>query len=118
MASPHVAGVAALVLSASPEPLAPADVKAILKDSTRAFPEAVDKPIGVGVLDADAAVTLVIEGPPEPCDPEVEQCEPDAIALVNKVPLSGQSGAAGGVYYIKLVGERAYGNVIVRARHN
>lgn len=181
MASPHVAGVAALILSASPEPLGPDEVKAILKESARPFPAPVDKPVGVGIVDADAAVTMAIEGPPEPCDPEVEQCTPDAIELTNRVPLSGQGGAEGsqtlyaievpadasgplnitttggsgnvslhvsfeeepepgsaewsssrpgnnevvrvnnptaGVYYIKLVGDGAYSNVTVQARHN
>lgn len=184
MASPHIAGVAALVISASEEPLSPDEVKAILKDSARAFPAPVDKPIGTGIVDADAAVTLAIEGPPPPCDPEVEECEPpapEAIVLSNKVPMRGVTGGAGsetlysievpagvtgllsittsggtgdvsmyvsfedepvadaadwsstrpgnnetvrinnpaaGVYYIKLVGTGAYGNVTLQARHN
>src|SRR5690554_247790 len=95
MASPHVAGVAALVISASPVELSPEEVRTILRDSARDFPIPFDKLIGTGIVDANAAVDYAIEGPPEPCDPEVEQCEPDATMLVNKVPLPGQSGAAG-----------------------
>ena len=99
MASPHVAGVAALVISASEEPLSPDEVKAILKDTARTFPAPVDKPIGTGIVDADAAVTLAIEGPPPPCDPEVEQCTPDATPITNKVPVRGLAGTGGEVLY-------------------
>ncbi|MGY0560259.1 S8 family serine peptidase [Luteimonas sp. A277] len=184
MSSPHVAGVAALAISASETALSPDEVKAILKDTARPFPAPVDKPIGTGIVDADAAVTIAIEGPPPPCDPEVEECEPpapEAVVLHNKVPVRGLAGGAGsetlysievpagvtgllsittsggtgdvsmyvsfeaepaadaadwsstrpgnnetvrinnpaaGVYYIKLAGERAYGNVTLQARHN
>ncbi|MCD9031760.1 S8 family serine peptidase [Luteimonas sp. Y-2-2-4F] len=181
MASPHVAGVVALIQSAVETPLTPAEVKEALTDSVRAFPAPVDKPIGAGILDADAAITRAIEGPPEPCDPTVEECGPTATPIANKVPVRGLAGAAGGevlysievpagavgplsittsggsgdvslyvsfeaeptadaadhrserpgntetvriaspqagVYYIKLVGVRAYSNVTLQARHN
>lgn len=98
MAAPHVAAVAALVQSAltaaERDPLSPADMEALLKDTARPFPVSIPSgtPIGTGIVDAKAALdeALVV-----PCDPEVEQCEPDAIELVNRVPLSNLGGAAG-----------------------
>ena len=95
MASPHVAGVAALVISASETELSPEEVKAIIKDSARAFPQQPDKPIGTGIVDASTAVDYAIEGPPPPCDPEVEECTPPATPIANRVPVTGLSGAAG-----------------------
>jgi len=95
MASPHVAGLAALVISASEADLTPDEVKQIIKETTRPFPITPDKPIGTGIIDANAAVDYAIEGPPEPCDPEVEQCEPDATFIQNKQPVRGLSGTAG-----------------------
>lgn len=35
----------------------------------------------------------------EPCDPETEDCGPDAIALTNKVPVGGLSGSGGEALY-------------------
>lgn len=95
MASPHVAGVVALMQSVAEEKLTPAQVKAFLQDSARAFPAPVDKPVGVGIVDADAAVGLAIEGPPEPCNPDIEQCTPDATTIINRVAVTGLSGGAG-----------------------
>ncbi len=101
MAAPHVAAVAAMVqgalVAADRAPLAPADLETLLKDSARAFPVPIpaDTPMGTGIVDALAALELALE---EPCDPAVDVCEPEApeaIALLNKVPLRGLSGAAG-----------------------
>ena len=92
MSSPHVAGVAALILSAVDAKLSPAEVKTILTSSARPFPIAPDKAIGVGIVDANAAVTKALE---PPCDPEVDQCAPVAIPLTNKVDVKGLSGASG-----------------------
>ncbi len=96
MASPHVAGVAALVQSAvvaaGNAPKTPAELEAILVQSARAFPATPDKPIGSGLLDAPAALAKALE---VPCDPAVEECAPDAIALTDKVPLGNQSGTSG-----------------------
>ena len=89
MASPHVAGVVALMQSAAETRLTPAQVKEMLKDTARAFPATPDKAIGVGIVDASAAVDAAIEGP---C---TENCGPVATPLVNKVKVTGLSGAAG-----------------------
>lgn len=57
MASPHVAGVAALVQSVAKTPLTQAQMRTLLKNTARAFPVSPgDKPIGVGIVDANAAV--------------------------------------------------------------
>jgi serine protease len=54
MATPHVAGVAALMLSKNPN-LTPDDVEARLKSTARAFPAACSG-CGAGIVDASAAV--------------------------------------------------------------
>lgn len=96
MAAPHVAAVAALVQStvvaAGQAPKTPAEVEAILVDSARPFPIAVDKEIGSGLLDAPGALAKAME---VPCDPDVEDCAPDAIELTNGVALRGLSGTSG-----------------------
>ncbi|CEE36780.1 S8 family serine peptidase [Xanthomonas citri pv. citri] len=99
MASPHVAGVVALVQSAAiglgDGPLTPAAVEALLKQTSRRFPVTppASTPIGSGIVDAKAALEAVLE---EPCDPATESCAPSAIELTNKAPVAGLSGAAGG----------------------
>lgn len=95
MASPHVAGVVALMQSAAEEKLTPAQVKEFLMTTARPFPAPVDKPVGVGIVDADAAVVYAIEGPPPPCDPEVEVCGPVATPITNRVAVPGLSGGVG-----------------------
>jgi len=55
MAAPHVAGVAALMLSKNPD-LSVSDVESLLKSSTRSFPSRCPG-CGKGILDANAAVT-------------------------------------------------------------
>lgn len=71
MATPHVSGVAALMLSANPE-LTPDQVESVLKSSARAFP-ANCSGCGAGLLDATAAVEAAIAlkpTDPEPTPPE------------------------------------------------
>jgi serine protease len=58
MATPHVAGVVALMLSKNPN-LTPDDVAAKLKSTARAFP-ATCSGCGAGIVDASAAVTAAI----------------------------------------------------------
>jgi serine protease len=62
MASPHVAGVAALVQSVAPTPLTQEQMRSLLKRTARAFPVAIDKPIGPGIVDAAAAVNAARNG--------------------------------------------------------
>ena len=56
MATPHVAGVVALIQSVSATPKTPAQVEALLKSSARAFPSTPSQPIGAGIVNAKAAV--------------------------------------------------------------
>jgi serine protease len=96
MAAPHVAGVVALVQSAvvagGGAPKTPAEIEALLKDSARPFPATPDRPIGAGLLDAADALEAALE---VPCDPETEQCGPEAIELTDGVTLRNLSGASG-----------------------
>ncbi|MEA5122476.1 S8 family peptidase [Xanthomonas floridensis] len=62
MASPHVAGVVALVQSVAPTPLTPAAVETLLKNTARALPGACSGGCGAGIVNADAAVTAAING--------------------------------------------------------
>ena len=95
MASPHVAAVAALVqgavADAGRDPLTPAELETLLKQTARNFPVTIPAatPIGTGIVDAKAALDKALE---EPC---TEDCAPDAIVLTNKVAVGGISGAAG-----------------------
>ncbi len=62
MASPHVAGVVALMQSAAVSagrvPLTPALVRQVLAKTARAFPVVPTVPMGVGIVDANAAVNM------------------------------------------------------------
>jgi serine protease len=56
MATPHVAGIVALMQSVAPQPLTPAQVEGLLKATARPFPSKPDRAIGVGIVDAALAV--------------------------------------------------------------
>ena len=60
MAAPHVAGVAALMQSASPS--SPASVESVLKSTARALPVACPQGCGTGIINALGAVTGVGSG--------------------------------------------------------
>ncbi|MGH8084887.1 MAG: S8 family peptidase [Lysobacter sp.] len=94
MASPHVAGVVALVQSAvvgaGAAPKTPAEIEAILVDSARAFPATPDRPIGSGLLDADGAIALALGD-----DDGGGDGDDEATPLTNKVALRNLSGTAG-----------------------
>lgn len=81
MATPHVAGVAALILDVANT--SPADIETILKTTTRAFPATCSQ-CGTGIVDAYAAVQAAGGGGPGP-GPGV---------LSNGVPVTGLAGAA------------------------
>ncbi|APP83527.1 S8 family peptidase [Xanthomonas hortorum pv. vitians] len=97
MASPHVAGTAALVQSAliadGKPPLSPAALEALLKRTVRAFPVPIPPatPAGTGIVDAGAAVARALRR----CTPGDVGCQVDAQPLRNGVVQSGISNLAG-----------------------
>ncbi len=88
-ATPHVSGTIALILGAEQDAgkprSTPAQLKSILSRSARPFPVSQDHPIGVGIVDAAAAVNLAINGGGAVL----------ATVLASGVILGNQSGAAG-----------------------
>ena len=92
MATPHVAGVAALMLSAKPS-LTPAQVKSTLQSTARPLPGTCPGGCGAGIVDAYAAVSAVAGGGGGPVDPPADG------VLANGVPVTGIAGAANAALY-------------------
>jgi len=101
MASPHVAGVVALMQSARLELgnplLTPDEVLTVMQDTATSFAITPDQPIGVGIVNAAAAVAAVacegnacdVPEPPPPPPP------PSATEIFNRTPVNGLSAEAG-----------------------
>jgi serine protease len=94
MATPHVAGVVALMLSADPN-LTPDDVAAKLKSTARAFPAACPG-CGTGIVDAGAAVNAALGGgstttpAPAPAAPTIAETESNnTVTTANKITTAG-----------------------------
>ena len=88
MASPHVAGVAALIQAASKTPKTPAQVQKILENTAYAnggFATgcSYDKPCGAGIVDATAAVRVASGADPLPADPPPPPPPPPATETLN-----------------------------------
>jgi serine protease len=75
MATPHVVGVVALMLSAKPT-LTPAQVTSILQSTARAFPATCSQ-CGSGIVNASAAVDAAIGGTPPPDPGTIAEVEPN-----------------------------------------
>lgn len=100
MAAPHVAGIAALIQSASATPKTPAEVKKILENTAYAnggFPGGCgyNLPCGTGIVDAHAAVLVANGTNPLPADPPPPPPPPPATELQNGVTVTGISVGAG-----------------------
>lgn len=97
MASPHVAAVVALMQSAAvaagKPALTPAQVKKILRSTAQPFTVTppVSTPMGAGIVDAAAATLAATQ----------DVGDEEAELLSNRVPMTGQTGAAGdGLLYM------------------
>ena len=91
MATPHVAGVIALLQSKATTPKTPAEVEALLKSTARAFPSTPSQLLGAGIVDAKAAVDAVNGGNPPPPPPP----PPPGGTLTKGVPVTGLAATAG-----------------------
>jgi serine protease len=88
MATPHVAGVAALMLSKNPT-LTPDEVESKIKSTARAFPAACSG-CGTGIVDASAAVTAAMGSGTVTTAPTQNETESNnTIASANLVSTSG-----------------------------
>jgi serine protease len=96
MASPHVAGVAALMIAKKPT-VTVAELETKLKSTARAFPAACSG-CGTGIVDANAAVNSMGTGPTDPVDPPTDPVDPlvkneaepnNGMSTANAVALSG-----------------------------
>ena len=84
MATPHVAGVVALLQSVATTPKTPAQVESLIKANVTAFPSTPSQQIGPGILNAKAVVDAANGTTPPPTG-----------TLTNGVPVTGLSGSAG-----------------------
>lgn len=108
MAAPHVAGVVALIQSASGTPKTPAQVEKILRNTAYAnggFPGGCSyaKPCGTGIIDATAAVRVANGTDPLPSDPPPPPPPPPATELANGVTVTGITVGANGEVKYQLV---------------
>jgi serine protease len=85
MATPHVAGVVALLQAVATTPKTPAQVEALIKANVTAFPSTPSQVIGPGILNAKAVVDAANGTTPPPT----------ATPITNGVAVTGVSGAAG-----------------------
>ena len=108
MATPHVSGVVALMLSVKPT-LTPDQVTSILQSTARAF-AATCSQCGSGIVNANAAVDAAIGGtpPPPPPPPGTNEVEPNnsratanAVATANTT-LNGVMGSGSDTDYFSL----------------
>ena len=84
MASPHVAGVAALILSKASK--TPAEILTLLKNNTRALAGTCSGGCGSGLVDATKVMQAVTGNPPPP---------PPTNVLTNGVPATGLTATTG-----------------------
>jgi serine protease len=117
MASPHVAGIVALMQSAATTPKTPAEVKKILENTAYAnggFPAGCnyDQPCGTGIVDATAAVRVANGTDPLPADPPPPPPPPPATELFNGVTLTGLEVLEDGTLRYQLVVPNGASNLL------
>ena len=93
MATPHVAGVIALLQSLATTPRTPAEVEALIKANVTAFPSTPSQPIGPGILNAKAVLDAANSVVPAP----------SFTTLVKGVPATNQASPAGYLRYKMVV---------------
>ncbi|QSQ29955.1 S8 family peptidase [Xanthomonas translucens] len=86
MATPHVAGVVALMQSVAPSPLTPAQVESTIKNTAASL--SYSQGCGAGLLDANAAVTAALGGG--------GSTPPSGNTLQDGVPVSGLGASSDG----------------------
>ncbi|MGH8081002.1 MAG: S8 family peptidase, partial [Lysobacter sp.] len=100
MATPHVAGVVALLQSKATTPKTPAEIETLLKNTVRAFPATPDQPIGAGIVNAKAALDALGGGNPNPGTQSysngTDYSIPDnnATGVSSTITVSGRTGNA------------------------
>jgi serine protease len=110
MATPHVSGVVALMLSVNAS-LSPDQIESTLRSTARPFPQACSG-CGTGIVDANAAVAAVATGPDPDPEPEPTTCAAGFTTLTGSLSsgasayLPGSSGYAAnaGTHSARLTG--------------
>lgn len=108
MATPHVAGVVALVQQVSSPVRTPAQIEALIKATATPFTMTPDRDIGIGIVNAQAAVAMAMGGTLPP-DPEPEP----VIELFNGVPLTDLAASKGSNRYYQVQLPAATSNLLI-----
>jgi serine protease len=108
MATPHVAGVVALVQQVSSPVRTPAQIEALIKATATPFTMTPDRDIGIGIVNAQAAVAMAMGGTLPP-DPEPEP----VIELFNGVPLTDLAASKGSNRYYQVQLPAAASNLLI-----
>ncbi|MEG1679529.1 MAG: proprotein convertase P-domain-containing protein, partial [Stenotrophomonas sp.] len=104
MATPHVAGVVALLQAVSTTPKTPAQVEALIKANVTAFPSTPSQSIGPGILNAKAVVDAANGG---------GNPNPGGTVLNNGVPITGLAGAASSTQYFTVQVPAGASNLVI-----
>ncbi|MBC7990772.1 MAG: S8 family serine peptidase, partial [Luteimonas sp.] len=98
MATPHVAGVVALMQSVANPAKTPAQIEALLKSTARAFPSPPSQPIGSGIVNAKAAVDAAGGTTPPPTGQtytnSADYTINDNATVSSPIAVSGRTGNA------------------------
>ena len=104
MATPHVAGVVALLQAVATTPKTPAQVEALIKANVTAFPSTPSQTIGPGILNAKAVVDAANGG---------GNPNPGGTVLNNGVPITGLAGAASSTQFFTVQVPAGATNLVV-----